>query len=650
MVLAYQVGRNRTVGRVSTAEGDRELRESEERYRAIFENSQSAMLLIDPDTGHIQQANAAACRYYGYAREELTALRVFDLNPMPPEEIRAEMRQAREDQRNYFHFRHRLASGEVRHVEVFSGPVRFGGKEYLHSVIHDIQERRQTEQALQASEAKYRTLAERLGEGLVILDEGGRYAFCNQRMADLLGYTQDEMTGLSPLEVVLEEDRAVTRTKMEERRQGKSDRYEMRLKRKDGVPVEVLISASPLLDGAGVYCGTLALFTDITARKRAEDSARQVQKSESLSLMASGIAHDFNNLFQSIQGNLELALANAADRVRVETSLERALRILGEAASLSRKMLDYSGHGFRKAVPLDLQDMIASRREHLERFLQPGTRLQTDFAEHLPSVNVDPDQLFQVISGLIANASEALGGTGTVELALRQEHLEEPDLQEGFWAEPPPVRDVVSLRVADAGKGISADHLGRIFDPFFTTKAAGRGLGLSATLGIIRNHRGGLQVISSPQGTRFRICLEPLGPGETCNLPPRTETRSAARTILLVDDDADLREVVSEGLREMLGYEVLTAQDGMEAVTLFRENADRIALVLMDAVMPKLSGGQAFEAIKQSHPGAKAILCSGFGDELGREALERHGFLGFLKKPFSLKELGEVIERAVGPR
>ncbi len=644
-LVGYGLGRRFWLGQDPAKEA---LKGSEERYRTIFENSQTVMLLIDPETGRIEQANAAACRYYGYAREALTAMRIYDLNPMPPEELRAEMQRARREQRNHFYFRHRLASGEVRYIEVFSGPVRFGGKEYLHSVIHDIHDRRLAEQALRESEERYRTLAEQLGEGLVILDREGRITFCNRRMAEMIGYGVDEILGASPLAAVMDEDRALIQAKMVERRTGKSDQYEVRLKRKDGALLNVLISASPLCDEEGAYTGSLALFSDITLHKRSEEAVRRMQKSESLSLMASGIAHDFNNLFQSIQGNLELARANAGDRARVEASLDRALRILGEAASLSRKMLDYSGRGFRKAVPVDLHDLLAPHLDPLRREFLPPARLQEHLTERTPSVSADPDQILQVVSGLLANAREAIDGPGTVTLSLQHEHLEERDLQRGFWAEPPPGRDVVTLTVADTGKGIPSDHLGRIFDPFFTTKEAGRGLGLSATLGILRNHRAGLQVVSEPGGTAFRVCFEALGLEETCELPLRPQSSPAVRTILLVDDDSDLREVVAEGLKDVLGYDVLTAQDGMEAVEVFRNNTDRIALVLMDAVMPRLSGGQAFDAIKQLHPGAKAILCSGFGDELGREALERHGFLGFLKKPFSLKELGEVIERVAG--
>lgn len=622
--------------------------EEESCYRALFENSPTVMLLVDPETGQIVDANDAACQFYGYSRAALAALKVMDLNTLPPEVVREDMVQAWKGPRAYFQFQHRLASGEVRHVEVFSGPVRLGGRELLHSIVHDIHDRKLMEEALRTSEKTYRTLAEHLGEGLVTLDPEGRYRYCNRRFSEMLGYAPEDMMALSPLDLVQDHEREKLLRKMEERRTGRSDRYELQLRRKDGSVLDCLISSTPQYDANGAYDGALVLLTDITERKRAEASLRQVQKSESLSLMASGIAHDFNNLFQSILANLEMALACPEASGKVRACLERSLRIVGEAAGLSRKILDFSGRGFRRSLPVDLHDLLMPRAEQLEFFAGSGIRLHIEIEEDLPSVKGDPDQILQVITGLIANAGEAMEtGTGDVHLRVCLEQLTEEDLEQRQWVEAPPGRQVVSVIVADSGKGIPAPLLDHIFDPFFSTKAAGRGLGLPAALGIARNHHAGLQVQSSPAGTTFRICFQPVGLEETCALP-RSQGPSAARrkAILLVDDDADLREVMAEGLREVLGHEVLVAVDGLEAVTVFKEHADQISLILMDAVMPGLSGGKAFDAIKQIRPGAKAILCSGYGDEVGSEAIERHGFLGFMKKPFSLKELEEAIARA----
>lgn len=643
--IIYAAARDITVARqVQDA-----LRDSEERYRSLFEDSPSVMLLLDPETGQIMQANDAACNYYGYPREILTSMRITDINRLSPEAVLAELQRAKVEQRMHFFFEHRLASGEIREVEVFSGPIRFRGRDLLHSVIHDIHERRLAEDALHASEDKYRTLTEQLGEGLAVVGLSDGFSYCNRKLAEMLGYSQEELQDMNPPDIVMESQRELVRTKLNERREGKNDRYELQLRKKDGTPLDVLITVNPLFDAKGSYSGSLALFTNIVEQKRAEETARKIQKSESLNLMAGGIAHDFNNLFQAIQGNLEMALVNAGEPGKVKASLDRALRILGDSAALSRKILDYSGKGFRRAVLVDLRHLLISNMESLKGLVSPRIEFRLRIEEDLPRVEGDPDQILQVVSGLIANASESIEKDGWIELALDRARRPEGQPPHGHWIEPPPATDVVRLAVRDSGRGIPPGDIGRIFDPFFSTKAAGRGMELPAALGIVRNHKAGLLVASSPKGTLFQICFEASGGEDAAESSPVPAQATVAKTVLLVDDDADLREVLTESLRDMLGYQVLEAKDGQEAVELFKENAGRISLILMDAVMPRLSGGKAFEAIKKIQPEAVAILCSGYGDDVGNEALAKHGFKGFLKKPFSIKDLAAAIEKALAP-
>jgi two-component system, cell cycle sensor histidine kinase and response regulator CckA len=644
--LIYAAARDITVAR----QLEEALRDSEERYRAIFENSQSVMLLLDPESGRIVHANDAACRYYGYSRVEFSGKLISDLNPMPLEQLLAELARAKAEQRTHFLFQHRMAGGELREVEVFSGPIPFRGKEYLHSVVHDITDRRVAERALRTSEQKYRALAEQLGEGLVTADRDGVYDYCNRRFAAMLGYDPEEILGRGFQDTVVERDWDTLRARLEARKLGGSDQYELQMKRKDGSLLDCLLSATPLLDDRGEVQGSLVLFTDITEHKKAEEVAWRLQKTEGLNLMAGGIAHDFNNLFQSIQGNLEMALLNPEDQTRVRTNLDRALRLVGDAATLSRRMLDYSGRGLRQSVPMDLPALLRANTDLLRPRVRAGLRFHLDLAEGLPAVKGDPDQILQVVAGLIANAEEAMAsGEGEIRLVLALRHLDAEELRGRDWIEPPPSANVICLSVTDTGQGIPEEHLGRIFDPFFSTKAAGRGLGLSASIGIVRNHGAGLQVLSSAAGTSFRICFQPADEEKAVGGPrPPDAVQPEVTTLLLVDDDDDLREVIAESLRDVLGYEVLVARDGEEALALFREHGDHISLILMDAIMPRLPGGKAFEAIKQLRPEAKAILCSGYGDEVGVEALERYGFQNFLKKPFSIKELAEAIATALG--
>jgi two-component system, cell cycle sensor histidine kinase and response regulator CckA len=478
-----------------------------------------------------------------------------------------------------------------------------------------------------------------------IADTEGRFRKLNKAWETTLGYTLEDLEGKVFLDFVHADDLEGTLKALRILKEQKEVlNFVNRYRCKDGSYRWIEWRSCPA--GELIY----AAARDITASKLADEAARQIQKSESLSLMASGIAHDFNNLFQSIQGNLEVVLANPGDLGKVRISLERALRIVGEAASLSRKILDYSGRGFRRSVPVNLGILLSTRMEQLKLFAGTRTPFHFQIADNLPPVKGDPDQILQVLTGLIANAGEAMeAGVGEIRLSAAVVHLSEEDLLGPGWVEHPPQGDVVELKVSDSGKGIAPEHLGRIFDPFFSTKAAGRGLGLSAAIGIIRNHHGGLQVLSTPSGSTFRICFESVDQEEACEGPVTTDMAvPVGKTILLVDDDPDLREVTAESLHDILGYQVLVARDGAEAVEVFRDHADSISLVLMDAIMPRLPGSKAFDAIKKIRPEARAILCSGYGDEVGIEAVDQHGFLSFLKKPFSIKELSEAIEKALG--
>ena len=222
---------------------------------------------------------------------------------------------------------------------------------------------------------------------------------------------------------------------------------------------------------------------------------------------------------------------------------------------------------------------------------------------------------------------------------------------EGNWVEPPPAGGAVAITVSDTGQGIAPEMVGRLFDPFFTTKETGRGLGLASTLGILRNHHAGLQVRSLPgAGARFRMIFPPLREAKApvpAAAPAVRDPAMPRDIILLVDDDAGVRTTGEEVLTDFLHYRVLTAKDGREALEIFRRHADEIALILMDATMPNLSGGETFRAIQALRPDAKAILCSGYGDEMGHKLVQEYGFQGFLKKPYSIQDLKTLLEGTV---
>jgi signal transduction histidine kinase len=380
-------------------------------------------------------------------------------------------------------------------------------------------------------------------------------------------------------------------------------------------------------------------------RQAAEDLER-ARKMESLGLLAGGIAHDFNNLFQGIQGNLEIALLQTTGEA-TRVPLRRAQRILDKAALLARRMLEFSGKGFRQSVPLSLNRLVEQALPSLAE--RAGRPLRFLPQAGLPEIEGDCAQLTQVLAALVQNAGEALGaGGGEIRISTGPPVAEE---RAGRWIhQGPPSPSEVCLSVSDDGPGMSPGVLERAFEPFFSTHGHGRGLGLSAALGILMAHGAGLWVTSAEEsGTTVRIHF-PAQAAVAAPAPAEVAAPMSARprTILLVDDDEDLQETLSEFLREVLGYPVLQARDGAEAVAVFQRELENVGLVLMDATMPRMTGPAAFQAMRAIDPEVRAVLCSGFSEELGGRLAAEAGFLGYLKKPFLLKALETALENGLG--
>jgi len=396
--------------------------------------------------------------------------------------------------------------------------------------------------------------------------------------------------------------------------------------------------------------GTLG---DASARKRMEENELRDRKMESLGLMAGGIAHDFNNLFQTLVTNLELMGPRFAGDARGRATLDRCFGILEKASALSRRMLDYSGGSLRAEEFFDLGALVLGEKAglgHQLGGLNASVELDFQAAEGLHTAG-DPGSIAQVLQTLVLNGAEALEGTaGRIVVSLGRHDPATAPLSPAGWVGEAQEGPALCLTVADTGQGIPAEHFPRIFDPFYSTKAHGRGLGLSAALGIIRSHGGRIHVDSvQGRGSTFRIFLPSAEAAEDAGTKPplSRESREGDRLILLVDDEDDLRMSLAEILTDILSFRVIEARDGVEAVERYRASAGDVSLVIMDVTMPRMSGIQAWEEIRQEFPEARGILCSGYSEETGVQLATGHGFLGFLKKPFNLQTLRETIRKAL---
>ncbi len=383
----------------------------------------------------------------------------------------------------------------------------------------------------------------------------------------------------------------------------------------------------------------------IVERRNAEDALAKARKMESLGMLAGGIAHDFNNIFQAMVVNLELAEASLPEESREHTYLHRLRSGLDRASRLSRDILHSSGGDLRRPESLELNPMVA---QVLEQLRLP---VQRDFGLDLPRVMVDPLLLGRVVEGFVSNAHEASEtSSGTVRVRTFLRSVTPLDLGTGHWPEPVDAGPYAVIEISDQGQGIDPTALPRIFDPFFTTRGLGRGLGLAAALGIVRSHRGGIQVESIlGVGSVFRIhfpCPELPEVVPTAI----TEGSRGRNLVLLADDEAELREVMGEMLESWFGLQVVAAADGQEALETFARDPLAFDLVILDASMPRMGGVEAFQAMRGIRPGLPGILCSGYALPVSRERAIADGFADFLRKPFSSMELEAMLDRVMGQR
>jgi PAS domain S-box-containing protein len=396
---------------------------------------------------------------------------------------------------------------------------------------------------------------------------------------------------------------------------------------------------------------------DITDRRRAdqerqrlEAQVRHVQKLESLGVLAGGIAHDFNNLLMGIMGNADLAMMELPSVSPVRRNLEEIQKASSRAADLCRQMLAYSGKGRFVLDHVNLSEVIKEMANLLQISVTKNAALRYQFATDLPRIEADVTQMRQIIMNLTINASEAMGdqsgvitiSTGAVECSrsyFRDAYIDE-SLPEGLY---------VYLEVADTGCGMDEATRLKMFDPFFTTKFTGRGLGLAAVLGIVRGHQGTIKVHSQPgKGTTFRVLFPAIAQQGAIKTEASADGRPwrSAGTVLLVDDEETVRTVGSQML-EKLGFHVLAARDGIEAIQIFRLRSQDIACVILDLTMPRMGGEETLRHLRQIRPSVPVIMSSGYNEQEVTQRFVDKGLAGFIQKPYDFQALRDALGKTI---
>ena len=650
-----------------------ELRAGEEKFRTVCDWTQDWEYWIDQH-GRLKYNSPSCHELTGYAEEDFRLdpqLISGMVHPDDRERFLEHQKSAASAQRPASHsgpdrvaspgqaaprssesieFRIVTRDGAVRWMHHACRPVYSGG----HFLGARVSNRDITERKL--NENKLRVIFDVIQAGIIELDASGVVTFANQRMAQMLGMDPAELLGssylshVSPAEV---RESELTLRKLLDRELDFAE-LERRYLRKDGSEFWGYLSVRQLGasdDNYPVLVGTISDLTELKSaeekRHKSEQQMLHVQKLESLGVLAGGIAHDFNNILLAIMGNASLALHRLPDDSPIKQHLLQIEKAAEKAADLARQMLAYSGKGRFVLQALDLNRLIREMAGMLEVTISKKVRLRFHLARELPAIVADPTQIRQIVMNLAINASEAIGeASGVISFATGCRECSLEYLGETWLNDELSPGRYVFLEVADTGCGMEPATVERIFEPFFTTKFTGRGLGMAAILGIVRGHRGAIKVYTDPGiGSSFKVYFpaseQVADADEVCGVD---HGWSGKGTVLLVDDEETVRAVGAEMLRE-LGFEVLTAVDGRQALQLYGERGEEITLVLMDLNMPQLNGEEAFHELRKMDPLVRVILSSGFSEQEVTRKFLGQGLAGFVQKPYTLDILRESLRR-----
>ncbi len=645
-------GRNVTE-RIKT---ERELRESQERFRILNEASFSGLLIHDNTL--ILDCNTELLKMTGYQYEELVGKNGFEFLIVPEFHGKLwDMIQTNDE--TAYEIMAKKKNGVLFPAELRGKTIPYHGKQVRIAEIRDITERRKAEEALKKSRLRYRQLykeahkSEELYQSLLnssadavmLLDLDQHVQFINATFSKIFGWSLDELQqrNVSYIPKPLKDSfHELIHRLIEDGNPIQA--FETQRYTKDGRLLDVSISASRYLDHAGDPSGVLITLRDISEAKKFLWHMHQAQKMESLGTLAGGVAHDFNNLLMGIQGRLSLLMLNMDHSDPNYIHLKDIEDYIIRAADLTRQLLGIARSGKCQVSPTDINELI---RKHNRMFGR--TRKEITIHEHLDdavmTVEVDQGQIEQVLLNMYLNASHAMPKGGEIYVRTQYEKLtitrtQPYELKPGRY---------IKISITDTGIGMDEATQKRVFEPFFTTKKMdrGTGLGLASAYRIIKNHGGFITLYSElGKGTTFNIYLPVSDKAPAAEDAVPNEMIEGEGTILLIDDE-DMILTVAEEMVKALGYDVIAVKGGAKAVEIYREFHAKIHMIILDLIMPGMSGAEVFDKIRQINPHAKVLLSSGYSINGEASSIMNRGCRGFIQKPFNIQELSKKIQEVL---
>jgi PAS domain S-box-containing protein len=629
-----------------------QLKESEERYRTLFEGANDAIFIISGD--RFVECNEMTLKMFGCEeRFEIVNHHPWEFSPKRQPDGRDSGEKAREviqaalggtPQR--FYWKHTRKNGEMFDAEVSLNRLESGPELLMQALVRDMTEHMRAEEALRESEERFRTLFENQGEGTGIVDEQERFVLCNPAAEAILGVPPGGLVGRSLREFVTPEQWALVQSQTSQRKVGTKSTYEMEVLRPDGKRRSLTVTATPRFQN-GSYIGAFGIFRDTTEQKELQRELMQSQKIQSLGTLAGGIAHDFNNILGIILGYASKMEKGKPGPPELSEGLEAIRHAVGRGAGLVQQILTFARRTDVASKAMSVPDLVRELVSMLQRTFPKVISLRVLIEEDIPITKADQTQIHQALLNLSLNARDAMPGGG--EIVITVATVPRSDLETKF----PGVESdrYVRVSVTDSGTGMDKETKARAFDPFFTTKEKGKGtgLGLSVVYGIVQNHHGFIDVESAvDRGSTFSLFLPaPTHAGILEGARGRNDAiPGGSETILVVEDEQLLQDLICSRL-EAVGYRVLAAEDGQRAVEIYANHKNEISLVFSDMGLPKMTGYDEFKKLKEINPDVRVVIAGGFLEPELKAEMLKQGARAFVQKPYDPDDILVVLREVL---
>jgi len=638
------------------------LRESEDKFRTIAEQSIMGIAIVQET--RVVYINQAYADMIGYTVQEILDWGPGELfNVLHPDDkdyvIEQVMKQEAFTIGYIVHYNYRtvLKNGEIRVLSIYSKTMPYQGKSAYFVITSNITARQKAEESLKISEERLSLALKATNDGLWDWNIPEETAYFSPRYYKMLGYAPDELHVLykSWKDLIHPEDVENTNSKLEACLNGERDSFEMefRIKTKQGAWKWILSRGRIVkYDEQGKPDRIVGTYTDISQQKEIEERLLHSEKMEAIGQLAGGIAHDFNNQLSSIVGYIELLHEGVHDRPELEKYTDNIMRATKRASDLTTQLLAFARKGKYQSVPVDVHSTIREVISLLQHSIDKMIVLKTHFHASPPYILGDPTQLQNALLNLALNARDAMPKGGELSFATSIVILDKQFCKQSSFELRP--GDYLKIEVTDSGWGMDQKTQKHIFEPFFTTKPDGKGtgMGMAAVYGTVKNHKGAIEVHSKTgKGTTIQLYFPHITskPDRKQQADERIKLAKGSTHVLLIDDEEMIRDVGSVMLNS-LGYKASLCSNGAEAIEFFKNAWQDIDLVILDMVMPRMSGMETFLELKKINPHVKAILSSGYGADSEVQKILNAGVIGFIQKPFRRKDLSEKIAEVLAKK